>query len=300
MSFLTEIAVAARELWTWVRAHAWVLFLCTVAAYAHQHYSEHGPPAHLLILPGLAVSMFFAFPLWAAIVHDVSATTDPPLPTRRHDPLALGLASLGAAVALAPALVWGYAPAATKTALKDDPRMLVVGAGLGAALVLAAALRGKVDLGRWGLGFGDVRWWSRPVGFLLVLVFVGIPLVAWMFPEFVAFYPRYKPARTALLPLIEYELAMGVYMFCWEFLFRGYMLFGLARVVGPFAAIVIQCWPFFLLHADKPEPELASSWFGGLLVGWLCWRARSMWPSFLLHWVMYATMEVTAFALRNL
>ena len=52
------------------------------------------------------------------------------------------------------------------------------------------------------------------------------------------------------------------------------------------------------VHDNKPEPEMISSWFGGILMGWLCWRAKSCWPSFLLHWIMYATMEVSAFVLR--
>ena len=72
----------------------------------------------------------------------------------------------------------------------------------------------------------------------------------------------------------------------------------LVRGLGPVAAIIIQAYPFFLLHQHKPEPEMISSWFGGILMGWLCWRAKSAWPSFLLHWVLYTTMEVTAFIAR--
>lgn len=278
---------AVRELWEWTRQHAGVLFLATVAAYAQQHYDLHGPPAHLQVLPSLAVATFLVLPLWAAILYDT------------RDRLAMALATLGMGMGMAPALVWGYAPNGEKM-LKADATMLVAGATLGLVAVVVAAARGRVSLADWGLGFGDVRWWSRPVGILLAMILVGIPIVAWIFPEFVAFYPRYKPGRTDVVPLLQYQVAMGIYMFCWEFLFRGFMLFGLARFVGPFASILIQCYPFFILHHNKPEPEMASSWFGGLLVGWLCWRSKSMWPSFLLHWIMYSTMEITAFVLRNL
>lgn len=283
---LRAVRQQAAELWQWTRENGWMLFLATVAAYAQQHYDLYGPPAHLLILPGLAVAVFLVFPLWASVVHD------------SRDRLAQVLAALGAAAAMAPALVWSYFPGG-KDALKADASALVVGGTVGLALVIAAAGRGKVDLGAWGLGPGRIRWWGGPVGLLLLLIAVGIPTTVWLFPEFAQFYPRYKPARTDAVALLQYELAMGVYMFCWEFFFRGFMLFGLARSLGPVAAIVVQCYPFFLLHDNKPEPEMASSWFGGILVGWLCWRAGSMWPSFLLHWIMYASMEVTAFVVRN-
>lgn len=274
-----------RELWAWTRQHAWMLFLATVAAYSQLHYDLYGPPAHLIILPSLALIVFLVLPTWAAVVHDSS------------DLGAMGLAGIGVASAMAPALIWAYHPAG-KAWLKDDSTALAVGAVLGVVLVVAAMARGKVPWSAWGLGLGDVRWWSRPVGILLVAILVCIPIVVWMFPEFAEFYPRYKPARTSVVALVEYELAMGIYMFCWEYYYRGFMLFGLGRTLGPVAAIVVQAYPFFLLHQHKPEPEMISSWFGGILMGWLCWRAKSAWPSFLLHWVLYTTMEVTAFIAR--
>lgn len=284
---LAAMIETLRELWAWGREHAWTFFLATVAAYAQLHYDLYGPPAHLVILPSLALITFLVLPTWAAVIHD------------SRDRGAMAIAGLGMALAMAPALVWAYHPDG-EAWLKADARPLALGAGLGTALVAAAMARGNVPWGDWGLGPGDVKWWSRPIGGLLLLIVIGIPIVVWTFPEFAAYYPRYKPGRTDLSALMRYEVAMGVYMLCWESFFRGFMLFGLARTLGPVAAIVIQAYPFFLLHDQKPEPEMISSWFGGLAMGWLCWRARSALPSFLLHWVMYMTMELTAFAVRNL
>ncbi len=276
-----------RDLWALLREHREVLFLTTVASYSHLHYALYGPPAHLLVLPGLAVSVFFVLPLWASVWLD------------SRDVPARGLALVAAVAAMLPALQWGYVEGGAK-ALKADPLPLVVGAGVGAALVLLAMARGRVSLGEWGLGFGRVDWWGKPVGLLLAAIFVGIPIAVWLFPEFAAYYPRYRAARTDVVPLVQYQVSMGVYMFCWEFFFRGFMLFGVNRTLGAMPAILIQASPFFLLHDSKPEPELISSWFGGILMGWLCLRARSIWPSFLLHWVMYSTMEVSSFVARRL
>ncbi|HHO53110.1 MAG TPA: CPBP family intramembrane metalloprotease [Deltaproteobacteria bacterium] len=294
---------AARDLWQWTVEHRWLLFLTTVAAFGHLHYDQHGPPAKLLILPSLAVIIFLVVPWAAALIHDV------------RDKQAVSVAILGGLIALAPAMfwahgntliavspegMWGSGPSARRI-LADDPMPLVVGALVGLGLILLASWKGKLDLHAWGLGLGDVRWWSRPVFILLALIAIGIPLTAWLFPEFVSYYPRYVPARVRpdVVALLQYQLAMGIYMFCWEFFFRGFMLFGLMRYMGPAPAILMQAYPFFLLHDAKPEPELISSWFGGIGVGWLAWRSRSCWPSFLLHWIMYMTMELSAFVLRH-
>jgi membrane protease YdiL (CAAX protease family) len=283
---LRPMVDAIREFWGFCRQHGGMLFLATVAAYAQQHYDLYGPPAHLLLLPGLAVATFFAMPVWAAVLHDT------------RDRLAWALATVGLFAAMGPAMVWGYWPDGDRL-LRLDARPMAWGAMAGAVLVMAGMARGRIAWSDWGLGAGDLAWWRRPVGLLLVMIFVGIPITVWLFPEFAQYYPRYKPARTDLGQLVAYELAMGVYMFCWEFFFRGYLLFGLARTLGPTASILVQAYPFFILHQAKPEPEMVSSWFGGILMGWLCWRAKSAWPSFLLHWVLYSTMEVTAFVVRN-
>jgi membrane protease YdiL (CAAX protease family) len=284
---LRAMIAAITELYEWIRQHGWLLFLATVAAYSQQHYELYGPPSHLTLLPSLALAMFVVFPLWAAILHDT------------RDRVAWGLAAIGCALALGPALAWAYAPGMHEQ-LKDDPRPLIAGAGVGLAFVIAAAARGNVSLGWWGLGPGDFRWWAPKAGVVLGVLIVAIPIVAWLRPEFTAFYPRYKPGRTDFGALLQYQLAIATYMFCWEFLFRGFMLNGLGKYIGPVAAILAQCYPFFLLHHTKPESEMVSSWFGGILIGWFCWRAKSMWPGFLLHSVQYSTMEITAFAFRHL
>ena len=46
------------------------------------------------------------------------------------------------------------------------------------------------------------------------------------------------------------------------------LLHAIRRHFSDPAAIIIQDFPYFLLHAVKPEAELWSSWPGGLLMGW--------------------------------
>ena len=49
----------------------------------------------------------------------------------------------------------------------------------------------------------------------------------------------------------ELLLAAALFMLAWEFLFRGYMLFGLEKSTGK-SAIFVQAIPFVLLHLEKP------------------------------------------------
>ena len=52
-----------------------------------------------------------------------------------------------------------------------------------------------------------------------------------------------------LKALLYYELAMGFYMFCWEFFFRGFLLFGLQKSpLGTWGAVIVQALLFMLLH----------------------------------------------------
>lgn len=72
-------------------------------------------------------------------------------------------------------------------------------------------------------------------------------------------------------------------LFGWEYLFRGWILFGYARKYGP-DALWIQAVPFAVAHIGKPEVETLSTIFGGFAFGWVAWRTGSFVYSFLIHW----------------
>jgi membrane protease YdiL (CAAX protease family) len=79
----------------------------------------------------------------------------------------------------------------------------------------------------------------------------------------------------------------------WEFIFRGWILFGYARKFGP-EALWLQAVPFALVHIGKPEVETLSTIFGGFVFGWVAWRTKSfVWP-FLIHWFIATFMILVA------
>ena len=82
-------------------------------------------------------------------------------------------------------------------------------------------------------------------------------------------------------------------LFAWEYLFRGWLLFGYARKFGP-EAIWLQAVPFSLAHIGKPEIETLSTIFGGFVFGWIAYRTRSFLYPFLIHFFVSAFTIIVA------
>jgi membrane protease YdiL (CAAX protease family) len=133
-----------------------------------------------------------------------------------------------------------------------------------------------------------LRW--TIAGFLIMA-----PIVAWAAtsPTFQATYPLRRAVRLDLRTLVYFELTYGFYFFCWEWFFRGFLLFGLWRGFGAWA-IPMQAVPFGLLHWGKPPLEVAGSFIAGVALALLALRARSFLPCFALHWAVAATMDLAS------
>jgi membrane protease YdiL (CAAX protease family) len=138
---------------------------------------------------------------------------------------------------------------------------------------------------RYGLGIGN---WREGLIWLVggSILMVGMAWLFWRLPDFRAYYHSLPPVAPNPSESFWAEVARSdLYMFGWEFLFRGFLLFALAGWFGP-DAIWIQAVPFALAHVGKPEWETYSSIAGGVLSGWVAYRVKSCYPSWLMHWVL--------------
>jgi membrane protease YdiL (CAAX protease family) len=120
-----------------------------------------------------------------------------------------------------------------------------------------------------------------------------LPLVFFVSrqPDFVRYYPYFRLAKLGAGYFLLAQLIQLLFMFCWEFLLRGYLLFGYYRRVG-YLAVVIQTIPFVLLHIHKPELEALGSLVAGLALGVVAIRAGSFLPCALLHFLVAATLDL--------
>ncbi|GIV59616.1 CPBP family intramembrane metalloprotease [Rhodocaloribacter litoris] len=132
-----------------------------------------------------------------------------------------------------------------------------------------------------GLGAGDVR-------LALTLALLYLPLVllgTWVLSDGAAFqakYPHYQPAALDWRVFFVYEALFLFYWIGWEYLWRGFVLFGTAHTLG-YYAIFVQAMPFAILHYNKPLPEALLSILGGVVLGALVWRCRSFWIAVPIH-----------------
>jgi membrane protease YdiL (CAAX protease family) len=81
---------------------------------------------------------------------------------------------------------------------------------------------------------------------------------------------------------IVFELMLFGYIFAWEFLWRGYMLFGLESIFGWYA-VFIQTIPFVILHNGKPAIETFSAIAGGIMLGIIAIKTRTILYGVILH-----------------
>jgi membrane protease YdiL (CAAX protease family) len=106
----------------------------------------------------------------------------------------------------------------------------------------------------------------------LAIVFIGARLGS------VGAY--YEPRSTT--PLARYIVERTVIIFAIEYIYRGFLLFGLKKDFGE-GAILVQMIPFTLLHAGKPEVETIGCILTGLYFGYVAYRTNSIWPVFVIH-----------------
>lgn len=85
----------------------------------------------------------------------------------------------------------------------------------------------------------------------------------------------------------------GLSMFGWEYLFRGWLLFGYAKKYGA-DALWLQAVPFAIAHLGKPNIETLSTIFGGFAFGWVAWRTGSFLYGFLIHWFIGALIVLVS------
>jgi membrane protease YdiL (CAAX protease family) len=125
-----------------------------------------------------------------------------------------------------------------------------------------------------GFTLGD---WKAGIPLTLLAIALIAPLLWWVARSAVSMQTYYQSQVSGL----PWNTALD--LFGWEFLFRGWILFGYARRYGP-DALWLHAVPFALAHVGKPEVETLSTIFGGFAFGWIAWRTRSFLYPFLIHW----------------
>lgn len=149
---------------------------------------------------------------------------------------------------------------------------------------VAYARRHRQPLRSYGLRLGTFRheFW------IFALLIPAIAIGAWFAsaqPRFQQTYPFLRGWPDGAAPFSDMLLWWALYaasFIALEFFFRGFMVSAGFRLVG-WWAIPVMAAPYCLLHLDKPLPEMVTSLFGGLLLGVVALRTRSILAGVLAH-----------------
>ncbi len=132
----------------------------------------------------------------------------------------------------------------------------------------------KENLKDYGLQIGELK-----IGIIFSAVFLFVMIILiWFFsatPEFSKKYPHLLSTRNSWDGFFIYETGMLLYMISWEFIWRGFMLFGLKERFG-YYSVLIQMIPFVILHNGKPVAETFGAIAGGIALGVLAFRTNSI------------------------
>lgn len=135
--------------------------------------------------------------------------------------------------------------------------------------------------GNWRVGLT----WTAVVCFIMSLIL----WFAARTPGMHNYYSIRAPQETVRLIYLT-----GVDLLGWEFMWRGLMLFALAREFGPGPAIFLQAVPFAFMHLGKPELEALSTIFGGAGFGFIAWQSESFVYPWLIHWFIASVTMLIA------
>lgn len=166
----------------------------------------------------------------------------------------------------------------------------------------------KHSFSEYGLGLPPKG--RRALAFWTFIILVVVSLPAFYFGSQDAgmqqVYPFYK-SFTGGQQFIIYELSYLPFFIAIEFIFRGYLLFGLWGVrddeiknsaggvpgilqFGKYA-LLISMLSYTAWHLGKPVPELWGTLVWGLAAGTLAYTCRSIWPVVLAHWLLNVFLD---------
>ncbi|GEM_PF-100744 len=146
-------------------------------------------------------------------------------------------------------------------------------------------------IAEFGLGFGDWKFGLK-ISLLFYVVMLPILWIASDSAEFQLVYPHAQIVKNEWELFLIYEAAFMLYFTGWEFIWRGYMLFGLERPFGGGSAVLAQMLPFVILHNGKPIMETLGAIVAGVALGALALRTRSFWYCVLTHWLVMLTIDL--------
>lgn len=162
---------------------------------------------------------------------------------------------------------------------------------------LLIRLRFHQRLSDYGLGLGNVR-----LGVVFTLLLIIASIVPFLFAshdgamgqEYPLLYRglnlEQRRAAFSWAGFLGFELVYASFFFVIEFIFRGYLLFGLRPQFGEYA-VILQMLSYTAWHLTKPTTELLGTPIWGFVVAAVTLRVNSLWYVFVAHWLLNVLLD---------
>lgn len=151
------------------------------------------------------------------------------------------------------------------------------------------------------IGLTTRHWDARPY-FLVLAAVLPLVVIASFAPDFQQSYPQYKAWMFDVVfgmgPVAQaglFEVCYGSAFLTVEVLFRGALVIGMARIMGPrsiLPAVAMYC----TFHFGKPLGEAIGSVVGGYILSVFALHSRSVLGGVLVHLGVALSMESCAYA----
>lgn len=143
-----------------------------------------------------------------------------------------------------------------------------------------------------------------------LLLLAGFPIFYFSStnPELQSHYP-YVRDFAGPTQLVLFEISTLLFYACVEFIFRGYILFGVEKLlkgnepsrsnrIATAIAIVVSAIPYIIWHLEKPAPELVGALFWAIIAGVSAIQYRTVIHLIVIHWLWNVCLDVNV--LRHL
>jgi membrane protease YdiL (CAAX protease family) len=140
---------------------------------------------------------------------------------------------------------------------------------------------------------------KRTVGtfFMMAPVMLVAGFLASEDPAVAAVYPINRAIGESTTLLLGHLFAYALFYVGWEFLFRGFLQYGMVGSSGVVPALLIQVMASSMLHLGKPGGELFLSIAAGVLWGFFAFFTRSLLSGLLQHTLLGFVLDL--FLLRQ-
>ncbi len=194
-----------------------------------------------------------------------------------------------------------------------DQELISFLAGFVLVVVVPMAIikfRFRQPMSAYGLGLPKKGRRLLALWTFIILIAVSLPFF-WVGTRDASMRQEYPFFRTfsGVPQFLWYELTYLPFFVAIEFVFRGYLLFGLSGVAdeevsdpkggapGPFYfssyGLLIPMLSYTAWHLGKPVLELWGTLVWGLAAGTAAYAVRSIWPVVIAHWLLNVFLDAT-------